>query len=399
LADGSIRQRIEDSGELGEDVQARGVPHFFINGLRLTGAQPFEKFRERIDSELEKAKALQATGVKPAKLYEELTKIGKGPPAPERKQAPIPNAGRPSRGPSNAVVVIQEWADFQCPFCSRVQPTLQALLNEFPSQVRLVWRHLPLPFHKDAVLAAEAAEEALLQGGNTAFWKYHDRLFEVQSKPGGLSEPNLVKIAGELGLDTKRFRAALTHHTHHSVLDADSSLAQSLEINGTPSFVINGYFVSGAQPFSSFRRLVRTALEDAKVKPIKSAPTAADADPSGDEIQAPPARATRTASGLAYIVLRKGNGKQHPTATSHVKVHYSGWTVDGKLFDSSVQRGQPSTFGLHQVIRGWTEAVQYMVVGEKSRFWIPPDLAYGDNPRPGAPKGTLVFDIELLAIE
>jgi FKBP-type peptidyl-prolyl cis-trans isomerase len=208
-----------------------------------------------------------------------------------------------------------------------------------------------------------------------------------------------VKIAGELGLDTKRFRAALTYHTHRGVLDADTSLAQSIDINGTPSFVINGYFVSGAQPFSSFRRLVRSALEDAKVKPIKGAPTSDDAAPSADEMQAPPARTTRTASGLAYIVLRKGNGKQHPKPTSHVKVHYSGWTVDGKLFDSSVSRGQPFTFGLDQVIRGWTEGVQYMVVGEKSRFWIPPNLAYGDNPRPGAPKGTLVFDIELLAIE
>lgn len=113
-----------------------------------------------------------------------------------------------------------------------------------------------------------------------------------------------------------------------------------------------------------------------------------------------PADAKKTASGLAYKVLKKGTGKEHPTATSRVTVHYTGWTTDGKMFDSSVVRGQPSTFSLSQVIKGWTEGVQLMVVGDKTRFWIPGDLAYGDKPtRPGAPAGTLVFDIELLNIQ
>ena len=80
-------------------------------------------------------------------------------------------------------------------------------------------------------------------------------------------------------------------------------------------------------------------------------------------------------------------------------MHYSGWTTDGKLFDSSVMRGQPATFPLSGVIKGWTEGVQLMQVGEQTRFWIPGDLAYGDKPRrPGAPAGQLVFDIELLEI-
>jgi peptidylprolyl isomerase len=117
------------------------------------------------------------------------------------------------------------------------------------------------------------------------------------------------------------------------------------------------------------------------------------------DVKAAPANATKTASGLAYRVLQKGTGTRHPTAESRVKVHYSGWTTDGKMFDSSVVRGEPASFRLNGVIKGWTEGVQLMVEGEKTRFWIPGSLAYGDNPRPGAPAGTLVFDIELLAIE
>ncbi len=117
------------------------------------------------------------------------------------------------------------------------------------------------------------------------------------------------------------------------------------------------------------------------------------------DVAAAPADATTTASGLAYKVLQKGTGTVHPTATQTVKVDYSGWTTDGKMFDSSVKRGSPAEFPLNGVIKGWTEGVQLMVVGEKTRFWIPGDLAYGEAPsRPGAPAGTLVFDVELLEI-
>ena len=116
------------------------------------------------------------------------------------------------------------------------------------------------------------------------------------------------------------------------------------------------------------------------------------------DVKAPPKNATKTASGLAYRVLQKGTGKDHPAPTNRVTVHYTGWTTDGKMFDSSVTRGEPTTFGLNQVIKGWTEGVQLMTVGEKTRFWIPADLAYGSTPRPGAPSGMLVFDIELVRI-
>jgi FKBP-type peptidyl-prolyl cis-trans isomerase len=117
------------------------------------------------------------------------------------------------------------------------------------------------------------------------------------------------------------------------------------------------------------------------------------------DVAAAPADAAKTATGLASKVLKAGTGTTHPAAADTVTVHYSGWTTDGKLFDSSVKRGQPTSFPLNGVIKGWTEGLQLMVEGEKRRFWIPANLAYGENPRPGAPAGTLVFDVELLGIK
>lgn len=119
--------------------------------------------------------------------------------------------------------------------------------------------------------------------------------------------------------------------------------------------------------------------------------------PTPTDVAGPPAEAESSRSGLAWRVLAEGTGTEHPTRMSTVTVHYSGWTTDGELFDSSVRRGSPSTFRLDQVIRGWTEGVQLMVVGERRRFWIPGALAYDGVE--GRPQGTLVFDVELLAIE
>ena len=131
-----------------------------------------------------------------------------------------------------------------------------------------------------------------------------------------------------------------------------------------------------------------------------AAPSPTGGLPAPADVAAAPADAMKTASGLASKVLKKGTGAKKPAKTDTVKVHYTGWTTDGKMFDSSVMRGQPASFALNQVIPGWTEGVALMVVGEKRRFWIPGNLAYGDTPkRPGAPAGTLVFDVELLEIE
>ncbi|WP_104402076.1 FKBP-type peptidyl-prolyl cis-trans isomerase [Vibrio penaeicida] len=106
-----------------------------------------------------------------------------------------------------------------------------------------------------------------------------------------------------------------------------------------------------------------------------------------------------TESGLQYEVITTGNGESHPTATSQVKVHYHGTLLDGTVFDSSVDRGEPISFPLNKVIQGWQEGVQLMVVGDKFRFYIPSNLAYGKNGSgPIPPAATLIFEVELLAI-
>jgi len=114
------------------------------------------------------------------------------------------------------------------------------------------------------------------------------------------------------------------------------------------------------------------------------------------DVKAPPPDAKSTASGLAYRVLKQGVGGRHPKASNEVTVHYTGWTTDGKMFDSSVVRGEPTSFPLGNVIAGWTEGLQLMVEGEKTRFWIPEKLAYKGE---SAPYGMLVFDVELLTIK
>jgi peptidylprolyl isomerase len=134
-----------------------------------------------------------------------------------------------------------------------------------------------------------------------------------------------------------------------------------------------------------------------QVSPANNNPTTSMPETPQD-VAAAPADAEKTQSGLASKLLQKGTGATKPKATDMVTVHYSGWTTDGKLFDSSVKRGEPTSFPLNGVIAGWTEGLQLMVTGEKRRFWIPAKMAYGENPPAGYPAGTLVFDVELIRI-
>ena len=143
--------------------------------------------------------------------------------------------------------------------------------------------------------------------------------------------------------------------------------------------------------------------------PVPPVPPAPKVQAAPEDVAAPPEGAEKTESGISSRVLQEGTGTSHPKADEKVRVHYSGWQTDGYNFDSSYSRGVPSTFGLNGVIAGWTEGVQLMVEGEKRRFWIPGDLAYGklegelppigeNGKRPGQPLGQLCFDIELIKI-
>jgi protein-disulfide isomerase len=260
LGKGSHQKAIDADAELASSFEARGTPHFFINGVRLSGAQPLEAFVAAVSRELAKAEAVFKSGVPRARVYAELTKDGKEPPAPERKELPAPSADNPSRGPEKAPLVVRVFSDFQCPFCKRVLPTLEELEQRFPGKVRWVFHNYPLPFHPRARAAATAALEARAQKGDTAFWKMHDRLFDAQAQSDGLSDDGLVAIAASLGLDVARFEAALADGRHDAAIAADLDLANGAGIGGTPAFVINGYYLSGAQPITSFARVAHYAL-------------------------------------------------------------------------------------------------------------------------------------------
>lgn len=143
--------------------------------------------------------------------------------------------------------------------------------------------------------------------------------------------------------------------------------------------------------------IVKNLLSAAAVALIAVAGVHAEDIPAPADVAAPPEGAEVTESGLASVVLTPGDGTTHPDANDVVEVHYSGWTTDGKMFDSSVQRGKTAQFPLNRVIAGWTEGLQLMVAGEKRRLWIPEELAY--KGRPGRPAGMLVFDVELIRVQ
>lgn len=261
IKEGKHKKEVDADAELAEDLQASGTPHFFVNGRRLVGAQPFEKFKTIIDEEVKKAQDLIAKGTPAAKVYEELTKNGQGAPEPEKKTVEAPPPGAPFKGAANAKVVIQQFSDYQCPFCSRVEPTVTEVMKNYGDKVKVVWRDKPLPMHPDAPLAAEAAREALKQKGPEGFWKFHEILFKNQKE---MKRESLEKYATEVGLDLAKFKAALDSHAHKAAVDADSKAADNAGISGTPAFVVNGYFISGAQPYPKFKKLIERALAEAK---------------------------------------------------------------------------------------------------------------------------------------
>ncbi|MGH7296874.1 MAG: DsbA family protein, partial [Polyangiaceae bacterium] len=261
------KNAIGADADLADDFQATGTPTFFINGRRLVGAQPEEKFDRLIDEELVRAQALVAKGTAPAAVYEALTRGGVGPQEPEKKTLATLPAADPVRGNPLAKVTVHEWADFQCPFCGRVEGTLKELMKDYGTRIKLVWHDMPLPFHQDAPLAAQAGREAFAQKGSTGFWAMHDLLFADQSK---LKRDDLDLYARALRLDLQRWSASLDNGLHGREIDAEKKAADDMNITGTPAFVVvpagsrEGYFISGAQGYPKFRKIVERALSEAK---------------------------------------------------------------------------------------------------------------------------------------
>jgi FKBP-type peptidyl-prolyl cis-trans isomerase len=233
------------------------------------------------------------------------------------------------------------------------------------------------------------------------------------------SESGLAWVVLKPGTGTDKPNPDDKVTVHYTGWSADGTMFDSSEVRGRPttfslSRVIAGWTEGVGLMTKGERRRFwipgKLAYGDKPVRPgmpsgqltfdvelldIAAAPVAPK------DVAAPPAGAKKTASGLAYMELTPGKpGGKKPTAESKVTVHYSGWTKDGKMFDSSVTRGSPATFGLNGVIKGWTEGLQLMPEGAKFRFWIPGVLAYGEKPaRPGMPAGQLTFDVELISIQ
>ena len=282
VAAGKYRDRIERDQRLVQGVGAAGTPTFFINGRKLVGAQPLEAFRAMVDEELKKAEGLVREGVAPSQVYARIMEKAASAPvmvpgaaqAPGAQPAPAPPAqppaappavyrevkfrpDDPARGPANAKLTVVLFSDFQCPFCARVEPSLKQLEEAFPGQVRIVWKHQPLPMHPDALPAAFAAEAAREQG---KFWQMHARLFENQRALDGAS---LARYAKEIGLDVRRFQQALTAKKAEARIQEDRRLAEAVDASGTPTMFFNCRQVVGARPFPDLRAAAEEELRKA----------------------------------------------------------------------------------------------------------------------------------------
>jgi protein-disulfide isomerase len=260
------KAEIDADRDVADDFQANGTPHFFIDGRRVVGAQPKEAFVAIIDEEIKKAQALVDSGTKRENLYDVLTKDGQAAPEPDRVEVAGLPADDPAKGSPGARVAVHEFADFQCPFCARAEVALKEVAEVYGDKVRLVWHDLPLPFHENALDAALAAREARTQRGDRGFWELHDTLFADDTK---LTRGDLDADARALGLDMRKWAAALDGDAHKAEVAVDASAADKLGFKGTPSFVVvpagskSGYVIVGAQDYAKFHRLIDRALGEA----------------------------------------------------------------------------------------------------------------------------------------
>lgn len=260
----AVKKRVQDDLKQGASVGVRGTPHFFMNGTRMSGAQPLEKFQEALDKELAIAKKYQDKGIAADALYKTIiAEENKNAPKPAAAPAPaapaepiVLNQGSSyAKGPADAPVVIYKFSEFECPFCGRVEPTLDEIMKTYEGKVRIVFKNNPLSFHKHAKLASEAALAAGEQG---KFWEMHDILFKNQK---ALERDQLIEHAKTIaGLDIAKFTAALDSHKFAAQVESELAEGAKAGVSGTPTFVINGKKLVGAQPIDKFKAEIDAAL-------------------------------------------------------------------------------------------------------------------------------------------
>ena len=287
-----VRERVEADLELSSRVGANGTPHFLINGAVVSGAVPLDDFVSVIDRELAEARALTAGGTPPANVYAIRTKTNFKPPEAqtaepeEEKPFRVPVGTSPRLGPDDALVTIIEFSDFECPFCKRVQPTIDAVRARYGNDVRLIWKHLPLPFHKHARAAATFSIEARKALGDAGFWKACAALLD--SSPN-LDDAALAGIAKSLGLDWTQIHRAIEGNADDAVLTEDEATSIDFEARGTPHFFINGRRLVGAQPLEVFTATIDAELDRAKKLVASGIPRAKVFDELMRSASGPPA--------------------------------------------------------------------------------------------------------------
>ena len=172
-----------------------------------------------------------------------------------RPQLPIGDS--PVIGAAKAKVTIVEISDYECPYCVRGNDVMKQLLAQYPNDVRVVMKQLPLSFHRHA---RQAAMAALAAGEQGKYWQMHDRLFESTRARIKLTRERLEALAQEIGLDMARFRAALDSEKFAAVIASDARLAKAIGVRGTPAFFVNGIRVNGAQPVEKFKAIIDAEL-------------------------------------------------------------------------------------------------------------------------------------------
>jgi protein-disulfide isomerase len=177
-----------------------------------------------------------------------------------RERVPRISAQNPSKGPANAKVTLQVFSDFECPFCVRATPALDAVAQRFSGNLRVVWRNYPLPGHQRARPAARAALEAFAEGGSDWFWKWHDYLYSPQAN---LSDAGLKQAANKLGFDSVRIAQAAQSTQYDAQINADMAAGDAAGIEGTPAVFINDYYMMGARSESEYALVVERAQHQA----------------------------------------------------------------------------------------------------------------------------------------
>jgi protein-disulfide isomerase len=293
---------VEAQQKEGGGFGVQGTPSSFVNGRFMRGAQPYESFKIVIDEEIKKADAKIAGGVARGQVYAAFIKGGleKAVVPPQAAAAPAPGAAHkvevgkaPIKGPRDALVTIVQFSDYQCPYCSRVEPTVSQVMDEYKGKVRVVWKDLPLPMHPNALPAAIAARAAGEQG---RFWDMHDKLFANQQS---LGRPTYERLAQELKLDLPRFKAALDAEKHKAEIQADAAQAATLGASGTPAFFINGVFLNGAQPLAAFKTQIDQELTKAEALVAKGTPRAKVYDAIMKTLKTEPPRPAQAAAAPA----------------------------------------------------------------------------------------------------